>query len=206
MERLAVDPGGGVRALGAVCGVDRHLVRASSAALEPLPTEWDSLAREGREARPYTHVRPPTDAPTDSDVDTLYRLARTFPLGVISCGPLDADSGIGEANVPASIAALGAAAGWPILADPTSQMRSGPHTAEGPVLATSDLFLRVDSFAAAHAPEVVVRIGATPTSKPFRLWIEHHQPAHVVAIEPALLWNDPSHLVSEVLRCAVGPL
>jgi len=199
------------RAYAEACGVPagpvhlnlafREPLEPTCAGPEPLPAEWDALARKGREARPYTHVRSRCEEPTSGDVDALYELARDFPRGIISCGPLDADS-----DEAASIAGLGAAAGWPILADPTSQVRTGPHTGLAPVLATSDLFLRDEEFAAAYAPEVVVRIGATPTSKSFRLWIERHQPAHVLAIDPALRWNDPSHLVSEVLRGAPGRL
>jgi len=157
--------------------------------------EREPLAAAGRPGRAYAAVSEATPAPDADTAAAIADLVRAHPRGAVVCGPLDAD-----AACAASVARLARAAGWPVLADPTSQLRRGPHVSDAPVIATSDLFLRDEAFAADHPPEVILRIGATPTSKPLRLWIERHAPEHLVLVDPDGTWNDPSHLASEVLR------
>ena len=56
---------------------------------------------------------------------------------------------------------LAAALGWPVLAD----ARSGARREGSPAIAHADALLRVDKWAAAHQPEVVLRIGDPWASK-----------------------------------------
>lgn len=67
----------------------------------------------------------------------------------------------------ASVAALHALTGWPILADPISGMR---HL-DG-VVTTSESMLRSVPFAADHLPSVVIRVGRPSTSKTLAQWID----------------------------------
>jgi 2-succinyl-5-enolpyruvyl-6-hydroxy-3-cyclohexene-1-carboxylate synthase len=157
--------------------------------------ERDPLAASGRPGRAYAAVAEAELAPDAKTADALAELVRAHPRGVIACGPLDAD-----AALAAAVARLGRAAGWPILADATSQLRRGAHVAGAPVIATSDLFLGDEAFAATRAPEVILRIGATPTSVALRRWTLRHAPEHLVLVDPDGAWNDPSHLTSQVLR------
>jgi 2-succinyl-5-enolpyruvyl-6-hydroxy-3-cyclohexene-1-carboxylate synthase len=159
----------------------------------------DALAAEGRREGAYTRVTRGAAEPAPERVESLRELALAEERGVIACGPMDASADLSEALVQ-----LASATGWPLLADAASQLRRGPHTAAGPVVATSDLFLRDQRFAATHAPAVVLRFGGAPTSKAFRLWIERHAPAQLLRVDPDGVWSDPSHLASESLR--VDPL
>lgn len=154
-----------------------------------------SVAAGRRGDRPYMSVRRGSAAPDDRDVTALFQLARVYSRGVIACGPLDAPDELGE-----TVVRLARAAGWPILADPTSQLRRGPHTVDAPILANADLFLREECFAAENAPELILRIGGTPTCKPFRVWTERHLPGRFVSVDPDGGFNDPSHLASDVIR------
>ena len=61
------------------------------------------------------------------------------------------------------IAALASALGAPLLADPLSGLRTGPHDRTH-IVDAYDAFLR-DSRAEALAPDCVLRFGAAPTSK-----------------------------------------
>ena len=54
----------------------------------------------------------------------------------------------------------------PLLADPLSGARRGPAA-----VAHYDALLRDAGFAAAHAPDLVLRFGDLPTSKPLRQWL-----------------------------------
>ena len=72
------------------------------------------------------------------------------------------------------VAALAAATGWPILAEPTSGLRCGTHD-RSHVIAHYDVLLRDERWAEAHRPAIAVRIGDTPTSKPLRAWLAAHR-------------------------------
>lgn len=96
----------------------------------------------------------------DADqVDAIARRLADADRGLIVAGPLDDPA----ANEP--IARLAAATGYPILADPLSGLRCGPHD-RSLVLAHADHIVRPGAWIDAHRPEIVIRFGAMPTSKP----------------------------------------
>ena len=160
-----------------------------------VPGRLDALAAEGRATGPYARVADAAARPAPEEVARLARLVREFPRGVIACGPLD-----GPVEELDAIASLARAAAWPLLAEPTSQLRCGAHVDDCPVVSTADLLLRDERFAGRLAPDVVLRVGDTPTSKAFRLWLERHAPHRVVLADPDGAWHDPSHLASDVLH------
>ena len=84
----------------------------------------------------------------------------------------------GAGEVSEAVARLAAQAGWPVLADALSGVRCGQHDLSH-VVAHYDVLLRDEGFAAAHAPDLVLRVGDTPTSKPLRAWLAGVQ--HAVA-------------------------
>ncbi len=82
-------------------------------------------------------------------------------------------------------------AGYPLLADPLSGARHGPAA-----VAHYDLLLRDPRFAAKLRPELVVRIGDLPTSKPLRAWLEALADVPQVALDPEGAWQDPAAVLS----------
>jgi len=193
----------GCRAVAEACGPPAGPVHLNLPFRDPLaPTSTSAaseIAASARGSRVYTRVSSGVRTPQPDDVERLVELARVCERGVIACGPLDA-----EPELCAAIAELALALGWPVFADPTSQLRSGAHNARWPVLGNSDLFLRDERVAHALAPQAVLRFGATPTSKSQRLWLEQCRPEHLILVDPEAAWNDPGHLASETLR--VDPL
>jgi 2-succinyl-5-enolpyruvyl-6-hydroxy-3-cyclohexene-1-carboxylate synthase len=149
--------------------------------------------------RIYTRVSRSAREPEFDQVERLVQIGLRCASGVITCGPMDA-----EGDLCDGLAKLATLLGWPVLADPTSQLRCGAHTENAPILANSDLFLRDERLAEALAPEVVLRFGGSPTSKSLRLWLERHAPEEFILIDPAASWSDPSHLASELVQ--VDPL
>jgi 2-succinyl-5-enolpyruvyl-6-hydroxy-3-cyclohexene-1-carboxylate synthase len=101
----------------------------------------------------------PGHAPDARGVEALARKLAATPRGVIVCGPQD------DAALAPAVVALAAALGYPVLADPLSQVRCGPHD-RALVIDSYDAFLRDEATARALEPEVVLRFGAIPTSKP----------------------------------------
>ncbi len=79
--------------------------------------------------------------------------------GLILAGPDD------DPALPVALAALARATGFPILADPLSGLRTGPHD-RGLVITHTDLLARPGPWIDAHAPDLVLRTGAMPTSRP----------------------------------------
>ncbi len=91
-------------------------------------------------------------------------------------------------DVAEPAARLAAAAGWPLLAEPTSGVRCGPHD-RSHVVAHYDVLLRAGRFADAHAPGLVLRVGDMPTSKPLRAWAAR---AAQVVLDPHAAWHEPT--------------
>jgi 2-succinyl-5-enolpyruvyl-6-hydroxy-3-cyclohexene-1-carboxylate synthase len=88
------------------------------------------------------------------------------------------------------------ATGWPLLADPLSGLRGSDGS-----VSTYDALLRVDEFVATHRPDVVLRLGAPPTSAAAgRLLAEVPEQW---LIDPDERWLDPTHATTD--RLVVDP-
>lgn len=161
----------------------------------PGLAERDPEAARGRGPLPWLRVREGVRAPAPEDVARLADAVAAAPAGVIAAGPLDAPEGLA-----AAAARLAVAAGWPLLAEPTSQLRRGPHVSGAPVLGAYDAFLRDARLARACAPQLVLRLGAPLTSKPFAQWLAAHPAAELVLLDPDGRYADPSHRGGEILR------
>jgi 2-succinyl-5-enolpyruvyl-6-hydroxy-3-cyclohexene-1-carboxylate synthase len=108
------------------------------------------------------------------------------PRGLIVAGRLEHDDDGRRAGETA------ARLGWPLLADPLSGAR---HASTA--IATYDLLLRDSGFAQRVRPELVVRVGDLPTSKPLRAWLASLDGVRQLAIDPDGTWQDPDAVVSE---------
>jgi 2-succinyl-5-enolpyruvyl-6-hydroxy-3-cyclohexene-1-carboxylate synthase len=104
----------------------------------------------------------------------------------------------GGAGDPSSVHALARVVGWPVLADP----RSGCRLPRPTTVTHADGLLRVASFAHAHRPEVVLRLGAPPASKVVNQWVAAGN-AVQVAVAPPGVWWDPERAVE--LVCHAEP-
>jgi 2-succinyl-5-enolpyruvyl-6-hydroxy-3-cyclohexene-1-carboxylate synthase len=81
---------------------------------------------------------------------------------------------------------------------PTSQLRCGPHD-RSYVVSTYDLLLRDEHFARSVVPDLVLRFGEMPTSKPLRAWLAESG-ADQIVIDPYGGWNEPTNRAAAVLR------
>ncbi len=165
--------------------------------LEPVPVEGavtatDRLALEGRNGRPLTAVTHIDLEPSTFLLDEVAGHIGNAISGVIVAGrQLDP-----ELREP--LAHLARVSGFPILAEPTSQLRCGPHD-RSHVVAAYDLLLRDEHFARSVVPDLILRFGAMPTSKPLRAWIEASG-ADQIVVDPYGGWNEPSRRAAAILR------
>jgi 2-succinyl-5-enolpyruvyl-6-hydroxy-3-cyclohexene-1-carboxylate synthase len=159
---------------------------------EPLVTE-DPLPNEdtGRpDGSPYL-LRTPTLA-TESDEPAAGGLAAVLKgarRGVVVTGRHERHTPVGEATC-----SFCEAAGWPLLADPMSGARRGSAA-----IAHYDVLLRDERFARSNRPEIVVRVGDLPVSKPLRTWLASLDGVPQVAVDPEGAYQDPDSVVSRSL-------
>jgi 2-succinyl-5-enolpyruvyl-6-hydroxy-3-cyclohexene-1-carboxylate synthase len=165
--------------------------------LAPSPAEGavnarDPLALEGRDERPLTAVTPIDLEPSEFLLDEVAKHIAEAISGVIVAGrQLDR-----ELREP--LAHLAKMAGFPILAEPTSQVRCGPHD-RSRVVTGYDLLLRDERFRARVVPDLVLRFGEMPTSKPLRAWLAESG-AEEIVVDPFGGWNEPSRRAAALLR------
>jgi len=108
------------------------------------------------------------------DVEALVRRLARAERGLLVAGAQD------DPSLPAAVARLAAALDWPVVADPLSLVRCGPHD-RSRVVERGDLLLRPGPWRDAHLPEVVVRVGAPPTSRLLLALLEERRPAQLVS-------------------------
>jgi 2-succinyl-5-enolpyruvyl-6-hydroxy-3-cyclohexene-1-carboxylate synthase len=189
------------RALAAAKGEVRpgpvHLNLPWREPLAPRPVEGavtatDPLALHGREGRPLTAVTRVDEEPTGFMLDEVAGHIGDAIAGVIVAGrQLDP-----ELREP--LAHLAAVSGFPILAEPTSLLRCGPHD-RSRVISTYDLLLRQEHFARSVVPDLVLRFGEMPTSKPLRAWLAGSG-ADEIVVDPSGGWNEPTNRAAAILR------
>jgi 2-succinyl-5-enolpyruvyl-6-hydroxy-3-cyclohexene-1-carboxylate synthase len=158
-----------------------------SAPLGPIdPIDDAEGAPQASSPRPFTDVvggRPELSA---SDVAGLADRLSSVAHGLILAGPQD------DPGLPAALARLAAATGYPILADPLSLVRCGPHD-RSHVVSHGDHLVRPGAWRDAHLPGLVIRFGATPTSKPLLTMLSDAEPSQVV-VDGDGGWSDPAIL------------
>jgi 2-succinyl-5-enolpyruvyl-6-hydroxy-3-cyclohexene-1-carboxylate synthase len=138
----------------------------------PLPDDpADGGGRAG--SRPWVGSAPTLLAMPPGDTDVV-------PRTVVVAG---------NAPAPVATAAVGFCErhGFPLLADPLSGARSGAAA-----IAHYDLLLRDKKFASDSKPELVIRVGDLPTSKPLRSWLAALSDVPQITLASERSWADPA--------------
>jgi 2-succinyl-5-enolpyruvyl-6-hydroxy-3-cyclohexene-1-carboxylate synthase len=157
---------------------------------EPLVSEQelppDETARPN--GMPYVHRQMASRA-APAAASTLGALVAEARRGILIAGRHERSTPLGEAA-----SAFAAAAGWPLLADPLSGARRGDAA-----IAHYDALLRDEAFTARVMPDLVLRVGDLPVSKPLRGWLGSLSDVRQVALDPEAAWQDPGSVVSDSL-------
>ena len=173
-----------------------HLNLAWRDPLGPEPragdvTAMSELALEGRGERPLTAVTIGPRVADDALLDEIAERIAASPRGLIVAGR-QLDPALAE-----PVAELARRSGYPILAEPTSQLRLGRHDRDL-VVWTYDAIAR--SHPAALDPDLVVRFGDMPTSKAMRAWLASLPNLRQLVLDPASGWNEPSRQAETIVR------
>jgi 2-succinyl-5-enolpyruvyl-6-hydroxy-3-cyclohexene-1-carboxylate synthase len=160
---------------------------------EPLAPVAEELSAEDWQGRdggaPWARVGAPSSEP--GDLAGLATRMAAATRGAIVAGPTTED-------VAGPVTRLAARVGWPVLAEPASGLRCGSHDS-GAVVAHYDVLLRSEDFAADHVPDVVLRLGDTPTSKPLRAWLAG---TDQVVIDPHGAWHEPTRQAATLVQAS----
>jgi 2-succinyl-5-enolpyruvyl-6-hydroxy-3-cyclohexene-1-carboxylate synthase len=155
---------------------------------EPLPD--DGSARADR--APYLRRRSPLPGRQPDAIEQWpEELGAGARRGVIVAGR--DERGPDQGSLGRAAAQLGAAVGWPVLADPLSDGRRPG------AIAHYDALLRDERFASSMRPDFVLRVGDLPVSKPLREWLAGLGDIPQVALDGESAWQDPAAVVSDAL-------
>jgi 2-succinyl-5-enolpyruvyl-6-hydroxy-3-cyclohexene-1-carboxylate synthase len=167
--------------------------------LEPTAVEGDvpdtlsALAREGRDDdTPFVRTSAGVAELGQEDLRTLASALDT-ERGLVVVGPADAPGVDSE-----SVAALAHATNFPVLADPLSGLRYGGHVRTTPVVGGYDGFLDESVTRTWPDPDVVLRIGASPTSKPLRKYLARTG-ARQFLVDPAAGWREAEFTATDLV-------
>ena len=162
---------------------------------EPKPSAVSAsrdLARGGRSGeRPLT-VPIEGRNPDRDTVSAIADAVRDAERPIVLAGRML------SARAASGVARMAALIGLPVLAEPTSGLRiaRGEHS----VVAAYDLIAR--SQPEELAPDLILRFGDMPTSKPLRAWCDALG-ADEIVIDPPGRWNDPSRVAGAIVRADV---
>jgi 2-succinyl-5-enolpyruvyl-6-hydroxy-3-cyclohexene-1-carboxylate synthase len=173
------------RSVAAAAGPPAGPVHLNLAFREPLvPTGGEVVVPPGRDdGAPWVASAARRPSPDPADVDALAFLVAAETRGVIVAGwGADVD--------PEAVERFAAAASWPVLADPISGVRQGPHA-----VSTYDALLRSPAAARSLRPDVVVRLGAPLTGKVATSWLDAS--VRQVLVDPDGAWLDPNRASAE---------
>jgi 2-succinyl-5-enolpyruvyl-6-hydroxy-3-cyclohexene-1-carboxylate synthase len=120
----------------------------------------------------------------EEDVGRALHALAGAARGLIVAGPVPDPARVGPA-----VLALGAATGFPVLADPLSGARFAPPRGAR-VVDGYDLFLRSPQAKEALAPDLVLRVGASPTSAPLLEYLAGHGDARQLVVDDGHRWKD----------------
>jgi 2-succinyl-5-enolpyruvyl-6-hydroxy-3-cyclohexene-1-carboxylate synthase len=163
----------------------------------PLPE--DPTGRP--DGRPYVH-RTPGMLHASEAIGELEELIKRARRGIVVAGRHERPAPPTPPRQPPAptlgqtAASFAAAAGWPLLADPLSGARRG-----NAAIAHYDALLRDPAFCESLKPDLVIRIGDLPTSKPLRTWLAGLGDVPQAILDPEDAWQDPNNVL-----CASLPL
>ncbi len=152
--------------------------------------EESPLAAEGRDGA-YVETTGGHVEPSDRAVERVASAVEDASRGLLVCGPADAHPPTDD-----TLAAFVDATGFPVLADPLSSARFGPLVGEG-VCGGYDSYL--DAAENWPRPDVVVRIGASPTSKVLRKYLADIETRQFV-VDPSGGWREAEFTATDLVE------
>jgi len=176
------------RALAEAAGDPEGPVHLNLPLREPLTPAPGQVPAAVPAAGPPARVRRPAAPPAEETVRDLAALLGAARRPLVVAGELRGGAALRD-PLDALLERLDA----PLLAEPTSQLRRRRATG---LVEAADALLRDAAWAGAHRPDLVLRLGAPPTSKAIDRLVAD-APTVVVDGEG---WRDPGQRAAELVR------
>lgn len=126
-----------------------------------------------------TRILRPRARPAEGTLDALAELCRSTRRGLIVAGPAP----IHQGSARWLLVELARLTGFPVLADPTSQLRFGAETGGSVCFVdTYDTLLSAPRFGESMGPELVLQLGRGPVSGAWERFLDNHRRAHHVIL------------------------
>ncbi|MBM7606052.1 2-succinyl-5-enolpyruvyl-6-hydroxy-3-cyclohexene-1-carboxylate synthase [Metabacillus crassostreae] len=155
-----------------------------------LPNLWDT--HENRKT--YLHTSVGVSSMRIKDISTIIEHIEFEQNGIIICGDNQTISYIDE------VIKLSDHLKYPILADPLSQIRAGKHRKTG-VIDCYDTILKDPDITKHVKPNVVIRFGAMPVSKPLMKLLKNNPGIIQIVVDPSGEYRDPTLNSSHLITC-----
>lgn len=188
----------GRRAASTACGQLAGPVHVNIPFREPLtprisPSPFAEDKASADTAMPPSMIRGRLGLQED-EYDAVANLLQSREKGLIICGNFE-EEGFGQAIIE-----LAEKTGYPVCADPLSQLRSNGKKNE-PVIDCYDSFLRADLAKKHLKPDIVLYFGQAPVSKALSLFLKENIAADHMFIDGGGGWRDPSHVSTHIIHC-----
>lgn len=181
-----------------------HLNLPFQKPLEPTPVPGDvppeleqehPLAAKGREGgeSPFVRITPRRSRASRDEVEWLEEVLAWAHRPVLVAGPVTSCDEVGPA-----LQRFALRMGVPLLADPLSGGRYGAAGGT-PVTAFHDLVLRSPAARKALRPDLVLRVGSSPTSASVLAWLGGLAQVRQVVIDGGGRWKDHLAVASDLL-------
>jgi 2-succinyl-5-enolpyruvyl-6-hydroxy-3-cyclohexene-1-carboxylate synthase len=155
--------------------------------------EWDRLMAIGA---PRMHAACATSSlPSEAAIAELAAACARTTRGLVVCGPAPAHDAGARRD---AVLAFARRAGFPVLAEATSQLRFGGD-GRGPVTGAFDAILRDPGARPRLAADLVIEIGAPATSSGYATFLAEQPPARRIVVA-AHGWNDPAGGATDIVR------
>jgi len=203
-----------VRAYTTATGLQKGPVHINFPFRKPLePVNSDQLSVISRPPTEYRSLI--TDRGslilTRNQQSHLTDLINKHERGLIICGPRCPGGNFAQA-----VTGLSQISGYPILADALSGVRFGLHTNGAVISGGYETYLQQKTSEASfdgqtdkqvekpprftHAPDVIIRFGAVPTSKWLNDYLTRIDIPHRIHIRESGVWADDSHLTTLIIQ------
>ena len=96
---------------------------------------------------------------------------------------------------------------WPVIADPLSNIRSQvPEDCMHLCIDQYDAILKSDAFKQMAIPDVVIRFGAQPVSKPLMQFLQASKPKVFITVDESPVFRDSIHAVTHHVQAGAASL
>ncbi|MGO5011718.1 2-succinyl-5-enolpyruvyl-6-hydroxy-3-cyclohexene-1-carboxylic-acid synthase [Niallia sp. Sow4_A1] len=164
---------------------------------EPLIPDLDNLDSYQLNEKEKPAIRMDIGDFRMNDAYFLELAASLDGKGIIICGEIDKE------DFSAKVIQLAEKTGFPIIADPLSQLRSN-SAGTNSIIDTYDTFLRNEKVKSLLKPDVIIRFGSMPISKPLTIFLRENEKAKQIVVDGGIGYRDPNQLTTDMVYCEEG--